>query len=293
MRHMSVSGLKIRSETVNKLRQTLQRLGFTEVEPQYLSEAVPAEPTIYPFVTKNNLFLTTSPEAYLKRAMAAGLGNCFAISHAFRDQEGKNDLHNPEFLLAEWYIKDAGLQEIINSVEEIVAEMLNLEKGFPRLSWLKFWPELPKLIGDKAMINFAKKHGYSTKGATWEQLFYQYADNEIRKKFPSGQFFLTDFPTRISRLAKPQSEDPDFCERFELLINGIEIADGNVEYFDEKAIRSILSREAKKRKAPTDEKFLAAIRALEGQKWAGVGLGVDRLAMIAGHIKSIHELLEP
>jgi elongation factor P--(R)-beta-lysine ligase len=277
---MSLLGIQTRSKVVNLLRAALTKRGYQEIIPQLMSTAVPNEPTIEPFKVGQN-YLATSPESYLKQAMAAGIGNCFAVSNVFRDQEGKNELHNPEFLMGEWYQKNADYSEIIKSVEEIIGEILHLD-DFKKFSWLELWPRLPELISNEAMQQWSHTQGYSVDGATWEQLFYQYADNEILPKLPTEPFFLTDFPTKISRLAKPQAKNPDFAERFELLIDKVELADGNTEYFDAKALKWV-----------GDERFLRAIAQLEGQRWAGVGLGVDRLAMLYGRLRSINELIEP
>jgi len=301
---MSLAGIRARNKIVNQLREILLKRGYEEFIPQLASETIPMEPTIYPFRVQNR-FLATSPERFLKNAMAAGSNNCFAISYAFRCQEDQNELHALEFLMLEWYTKNSDWLECMELCEEVVSEVLNLPKTitWPRLSIRQLWQkytgaDLKKLIVDSEMTDFARGKGYSVENSTWEQLFYQIYFNDIEPHVSVQPTFLIDFPTRISRLAKPQEETPDFSQRFELLVNKIELADGNSEYFDEKAIRKMMEYEYQKRREenknphPIDEHFLQSLDKLAGQKWSGIGLGVDRLAMLASGIHSIKEIQE-
>lgn len=301
---MSLAGIRARNIVVNQLRAALLKRGYEEFIPQLACKTIPMEPTIYPFKIKNR-FLATSPEGFLKNAMAKGCNNCFAISYAFRCQEDENELHALEFLMLEWYTKNSDWLCCMKLCEEIVSEVLNLATAisWPRLSIRQLWEkytgaDLKNLIPDKKMTDFAKVKGYSIENSTWEQLFYQIYFNEIEPHISFQPTFLIDFPTRISRLAKPQEETPDFSQRFELLINKIELADGNSEFFDEEAVRKVMEDEYKKRQKekkhphPIDEHFLQSLGKLAGQEWSGIGLGVDRLAMLASGIRSIKEIQE-
>lgn len=149
--------------------------------------------------------------------------------------------------------------------------------------------DLLTLMSDGAMNDWAKGQGYQVEGASWEQLFNQGNLNLIEPRLPKTPYFLVDFPARISPLCKAQGDEPKLAERFELVIDGVELGNGNSELFDEGRVREMMEGEISLRKetgepvSGIDQEFLEALGKLSVQQWAGVGLGVDRLAaMIAG-----------
>src|SRR6266498_2907542 len=100
----------IREELIHQTRQFFRTKNFREIIAPVLKESLPLEPNIYPFQTtwnrhnkQNPLYLVTSPESSLKKMLAKGVGNCFAIGHSFRNLESAGTKHNPEFLMLEWY----------------------------------------------------------------------------------------------------------------------------------------------------------------------------------------------
>ena len=277
------------------LRTTLLKNGFEEFIPQLLECLQPTEPTIFQFKA-GEFYLATSPEGFLKKAMAKGAGNCFAITHSFRALEKENYLHRSDFLMAEYYVKNGSWAEAMDLTQELVSKVLKFkQQTWPKISITNLWKkyldvDLHDLTDD--LTFFAKKHGYNPKGATWEQLFYQIHINEIEKYYPLEPFFLVDFPAKISPLCKPMEKDPAIAERFELLINKIELADGNSENFNFREVKKMMKDECAKRNTPVDESFIAALKELQGQSWAGAGLGVDRLAMLAYGVSDIAELIK-
>jgi lysyl-tRNA synthetase class 2 len=282
---MSLEGLQLRTHVIQQLRQQLSDLGFSELEPQLLSSFDPHEPTIYPYMAGDH-YLPTSPEAFLKQAMATGLNNCFAISHVFRNLEGEGRLHAPEFIMAEWYTPNTTYFDQINLTQKLVSNILpHLPSVWPTISWKQLWLQhlggkLDDLITDQQMIDFAKSLELSTQNATWEQLFHQIADIHIVPHLPQTPFFLIDYPAKISPLAKPKIDDPHFAERFELFVSGIELANGNTENFDISSIKSFNLHPG----------FLAILSKLSHQSWSGVGLGIDRLTMLLGDYDYINEV---
>jgi lysyl-tRNA synthetase class 2 len=285
---MSLKGIQIRTKTVQMVRERLLAEGFIEIIPQLSSINVPNEPTIYPVKLSNDSYLNTSPEAYLKQVMIQDSGNIFAFANTFRDLEGSGPWHQPEFLMVEWYQKDTTWLEQMDLTQKVIEG--DVLKPWLRLSWINIWQEytqtdLEKAITDKAMMKFCYKIGYRTEGATWEQLFNQVADNLIVPHLPKVPFFLIDYPARISPLAKVQPKRKYLAERFELYLDGIEVANGNTESFHEAKIRQIFVANTNNR--PVDEEFLNSIKSLSGQQWAGVGLGIDRLGAIQNRIEMI------
>lgn len=296
---MSLIGIAARTKTVNEVRTFLIDHGFTELTPQLMEKTQPTEPAIFQFKA-GNYYLATSPEGFLKRAMAAGVGNCFAVSHCFRSLEGENELHKPDFLMSEFYIKNSSYHEVMNLVQELISHILHIKdkKPWPRISIIDLWNKYigvsyTDLIDEEKMVQFAIKKGYSTEGANWEALFTQIHFNEVEKYYPLEPFFIIDFPKKTSPLCKSKKENPLIAERFELLINKIELANGNSENFNYREIQTMMKEECKKQGTPLDTGFITALKKLQNETWAGVGIGIDRLAMLSFGIKSIAELVQP
>ena len=188
----------------------------------------------------------------------------------------------------------------MSSTEELVCKIMKIRtfKPWPRISLVDLWKkyvdiDLLSIIDESKMISLAKKRGYTTCNATWEQLFYQINFNEVEPNYPEEPFFLIDFPARISPLAKPKKENPALAERFELIFKKIELADGNTENFNYQDIEKMMNEESKKREIPYDQDFIKALKKLSGQTWAGVGIGVDRLVMLSGGFSNLKEIQNP
>ncbi len=260
--------------------------------------SLPLEPNIYAF-KMGDYYLPTSPEATLKKAIAEGIGNCFAIGLVFRDMEGISPIHKPEFLMLEWYREDADYKKIMEECRELVLFLNQPRKGRPyEAKWQVFSLEdlfnkyakldLAEIIDDNKMLKIAKESRYNTDNVTWEQIFNQIFLNEIEPHLPKEPFFLTDYPAKISPLCAKRKDKPYFAQRFELYINGIEIANGNTENTDSVEVLNSMKQEEKYRKIkglicpPIDMEFIEALKKMHGKKYAGIGLGIERLGMVLG-----------
>ena len=310
----------IREEVIRAIRFFFEEKKFHEVITPSMNFALPLEPNIYAFATQwktsswsKDLYLSTSPESGLKKMLAKGIGNCFAIGKSFRNLEGSGSLHTPEFLMLEWYRENATYKEIMNDTRELIQfvklrvdKLLNKKKS----STLKYqnrkillddkWPvfsmvdlikkhtnlELKEILKDEVMIKVAKSKGYNTTNASWAELFDQLFVNEIEPSLPQDPFFISDFPSRISPLCTPQRERPYLVERFEVYMLGMELGNGNTENTDSEQVRELFTKEKISREKlglfapPIDEDFLNALDIMSSKQYAGIGLGVDRLAMI-------------
>lgn len=308
----------IREKMIHDMRIFFRERHFHEVIVPALNTAVPTEPTIHPFTTtwsnnENNqtLYLSTSPERYVKKMLAQGFENCFAIGHAFRNLESCGPYHHPEFLMLEWYRKNATSTQIMDDLELLVQAITQahtihyqgnthkINAPFPRVSLESLFMQhvgfsISEILTDTTMCHCAQKFGYSTKNATWEQLFYQLMLNLIEPHFSKEPFFLIDFPARISPLCKRNTIKPFLADRFEFFIAGIEMANGNTEETDRARILQSFQDEFDSRKkmkhisSPLDEEFLKSLDVLNNTPCAGVGLGVDRFAMILADATDIH-----
>lgn len=325
-----LQGYFIREEILRAIRDFFAVQKFHEVIAPVLNEALPLEPTVYSFSTQwqkqngeKTLYLSTSPESGIKKMLATGLGNCYAISKCFRNLEDSGPQHNPEFLMLEWYRKNAQYQDIMRDVEQLFIfikkrvdvflerkESNFLEYQHQKIDVVTQWPilsletlfkkyvgiHLAEIISDKAIRNFATTKGYQTAGATWEQLFDQVVLNEVAPHFPALPFFLTDFPARISPLCAVNAHKKYLAERFEFFIAGMEIGNGNTENTDSQTVKKYFQAELSERKKtmksahPIDQSFLDAIENLGITTYAGIGLGIDRLAMIFADTQNISDV---
>src|SRR3989344_53360 len=315
-------------ESINAIRKYFEKQDYLEYTVQILQSALPLEPNIYPFQTlwklpakSQKFYLSTSPEAELKKFLSLGVKNCFAISKSFRNLEGKSPLHTPEFLMLEWYRINTTTEDIKKEIKEFIVFLKNYLYSYKKLSpkpTIRFknqlldlenlWPDislrhlfkirtksdLAQLLDDKNMFFYAKKKGYNiAPSTTWDQLFHQILLNEIEPHLPIYPFFLIDYPARISPLCSVQKTNPDFADRFELFIGRIEIANGNKEETQISKIEKSFDKEKLHRREtrsilpPLDYGFLSSLAKLKGRSVCGVGLGVERLFMLLQNIKDI------
>ena len=273
--------------------------------------AIPMEPHIYPFTTvwktihgQKTAYLSTSPEAGLKRILSRDHERVYEISHAFRNLEESGYTHTPEFLMLEWYRCHAGYTDIMDEVQTYIQSLcgpkidyqgtsITMDSKWPRRSVSDLFKmhlgvKLDQCLEEASMQKLAASRGYVTDHATWEQLFFQLFLNEIEPHIGNDPVFITEYPSRISPLAQPSVAHPHLAERFELYIGGMEIGNGNTENTDEDAVRALSMEEYTYRKtrdidiAPIDEPFLSSLTRLDGLSPAGVGIGLDRLTLILG-----------
>ncbi len=247
------------SELLKSIRKYFWKQNFTEVEVPYLNSSLPLEANIYAFKTTwthrhQNYYLPTSPEFSLKKYLAnkkrpqgGPFGNCFSISHCFRDLENEGPDHTPEFLMLEWYEIGKTYQDLMLSTQKFINHFLKI-----KFTTFTLPENLPQNEAD----------------------FNQYFLNEIEPKLPKDKaVFVTGYPAFLSPLAKNG-------ERFELYINGIEIANGCTENTNSKSILDSFDREKDYRLKnkltlhPFDTDF--AHNSSKLGLVSGVGLGIDR-----------------
>jgi elongation factor P--beta-lysine ligase len=269
---------------------------------------------------KQELFLSISPEASMKKMLAAGIGDAYSIGKCFRNLEAAGQIHNPEFLMLEWYRMNKPMTKIMDDVKGLVQFIYDdlykgksLEKNIVTFQNKRLditqWQvismkdvfkkyldvELSEIMELEKIIKLAKNKGYSTENATWEQLFDQLFLNEIEPQLPLDPFFLIDFPHQLSPLCAPKPNEPYLAQRFEVFMNGIEIGNGNAENTNALEVLESFKNVAAQRKdldsgSPIDTDFIEALKTLEGEQISGIGLGVDRLAMIFADAASINQV---
>lgn len=315
--------------TIQSLRNFFIDRNFHEIDTPTLLAKIPIEPNLYPLKTtwtqKNKTFyLPTSPESSLKKVIAKGVGDCFTISKVFRDLEDIGPTHNLEFSMLEWYEINKNYKDIAQTTQDLVLDVyhqilkkLNLTKtnilnyqdqqidlsspwySFTLQQLFKEYADIElsqNLTADK-IIATAKLKGYNTDGVTtWEPLYTQIFINEIESKLPQDKpVIIFDYPTQLSPLCIPCPDSPGFSERFEFYIGGMEIGNAYTELTNSKILQQNFDTETKFRQEnhlplhPYDQDFVKACGQLPS--CGGIGLGVDRLAMLFANTPNIEDIL--
>jgi len=321
MNEVARKTFKVRSETVNFIRQFLTGRGFLEVETPMM-QAIPGGATARPFVTHHHtldmqLFLRIAPELYLKRLVVGGFEKVFEINRNFRN-EGLSTRHNPEFTMLEFYEAYADYHDLMNLTEEMLrgltrqvlgtteisyqGEVYDFGEPFSRLtvkeSILHFNPELQAADIDSlenarrvaGCLNIPLKPGYGL-GKVQIEIFEKTV--EARLKNPT---FITAYPTEVSPLARRNDHDPFVTDRFEFFVGGREIANGFSELNDAEDQAERFRKQVEEKEAGDEEAMhfdADYIRALEHgmPPTAGEGIGIDRLVMLLTDSPSIRDVI--
>lgn len=307
----------IREKVLTAIRRFLDGREFHEVETPILIARPPAESNLEVFETSlldrnrqaTTVYLSTSPEVPLKKLMAAGLGNCYAITKSFRNMETGGPLHNPEFTILEFYRVGADYRDIMTDVEQLVVSIARfLNDGAPTISYqgktidlATPWERLSvtQAFEKFAHVDFEKfldvqmarttavKKGYSVDpDTTWEQLYNQIFLNEIEPHLGIAKpTILYDFPSSMAALSKKKTSDPRFAERFEFYIAGLEMGDCYSELTDAYEQEERFKREMEEIKRlgkisyEYDHDFIEALK-VGLPECSGIAIGVDRLIML-------------
>lgn len=311
----SLDMLKTRARLLTKLRAFFADKDILEVQTPLLSQAGNTEPSIETFVTQQHensnspiqpSFLNTSPEFAMKRLLAAGCGSIYQITPAFRqDEQGKR--HNPEFTLLEWYRLDFdhhALMGEVNALLRFLAEdFLQLERSHfysYREAMKKFANIDPFTASIEALKAAIEEAGIDVVGMesaprdSWLDLLMSQV---VEKNLPLNcPVFIYDYPESQAALAKIRKDTPPVAERFELYINGMELANGFHELNNAKEQAQRFHNDQLKRKEsalpgiPADYHLIAALK--HGMpECAGVAIGIDRLLMVLTGTEHINDVL--
>lgn len=321
----------VREKVIDVIRSFLKKSGFREVFTPILVPTPSIEPNLEVFQTRlktskgleRDGYLIMSPEYAIKKLLAAGIGSCFEITKAFRNEEEVSNSHNPEFSMLEWYRVDADYTNVMHDFEQLFVEIVqktnpaaiisewdyqgrkyDLSLPWPRWSIVEAFEKYAgvdkeTLLDEVGLLKVSREKGYQVdETTTWEQVFYQILFNEIEPEMEkSGKpVFLYDYPTSQAALSKRKDDDPRLAERFEVFLAGMELGNCFSELLDDVEQRSRFEADYEIRKAlgktdyPVDEDLLMAMR--EGMpKVSGIAVGVDRLVMLAANVPTIGDTL--
>jgi len=275
---MKLACLSERARVLREIRAFFDARGFTEVETPVRIPAPAPEPHI-DCPPSGDWFLRASPELQMKKLLAAGMERIYQIGPCFRAGE-KGRRHSPEFTMLEWYRANADYSQIAVDAEELLVEVLTRDHA-----------DVQRITVREAYLRWA---GWDPV-ETWDQDRFDFdMATKIEPNLPKEPLFLTDYPAPAASLARLKSDDPRVAERWELYVDGIELANAFTELIDpvEQRRRFEFAREERRALGeadyPLDEEFLDALARMPPS--GGVALGVDRLVMLACGASSITDV---
>ena len=308
-----------RTKIINVIRKFFNDNDYLEVETPIL-QSIPGGASARPFVTHHNalsipLYLRIANELYLKRLIVGGFDGVYEFAKAFRN-EGMDRTHNPEFTMVELYVayKDYyWMMEMTESLLEKVAielnnstivklndKEINFKAPFKRISILESIKEYTGIdvsqMNENELFETAKKLGIEVdntmgKGKLIDEIFGEKCEHNYVQ--PT---FITDYPKEMSPLTKEHRDNPELTERFELLVNGKELANAYSELNDPIDQLERFEDQLKLSEKGDDEAMFIDndfVRALEYgmPPTSGIGIGIDRLVMLFTNNDSIQEVL--
>ena len=278
-------------------RDFFREKNVLEVQTAILARYGVTEPTISSFRTDSGHYLQTSPEFQMKRLLAAGAPSIYQICPAFRQgEEGRN--HNPEFVILEWYRLGFDSLQLMHEV----AELVDLILGSGEYHYLTVGHLLETEFdvdvhrdSDLRLAEVARDQGLD--GIVGRSDGVDFLVATALRRLPSERVFITKFPVDQAALAKTEVEGKEVvADRFELVIHGIEVANGYHELTDADELQRRMDADNREREdlgLPTldrDPFLLASMR--EGlPACAGVAVGLDRLLVLAGDHDSLSEVM--
>ena len=308
-----------RSLVVKTMRQVLDEAGYTEVETPIL-QSIPGGASARPFITHHNsldvdLYLRIATELYLKRLIVGGFEGVYEIGKNFRN-EGMDRNHNPEFTGMELYVQYKDYNWMMDFTEQLLERICVAVNGKPEteidgkiISFKAPYRRLPILEAIR------EKTGYDLNGKSEEEIreickaLNMEIDetmgkgkliDEIFGEFCEGTFiqptFITDYPIEMSPLTKKHRDNPALTERFELMVNGKELANAYSELNDpldqEERFQDQLrlSEKGDDEAMFIDQDFLRALQ-YGMPPTSGIGIGIDRLVMLMTGQTQIQEVL--
>lgn len=308
-----------RSKIISTMREYFDSYGILEVETPIL-QGIPGGANARPFITHHNaldipLYLRIANELYLKRLIVGGFAGVYEFAKDFRN-EGMDKSHNPEFTCMEIYVayKDyIWMMDFIETLLEKIAVTINgktlLTVGGQEIEFKKPYRRLPMLdaikeyagvdvtgMGEDELRKVCDKLGVETDstmgvGKLIDALFGEYCEKHLIQ--PT---FITDYPWETSPLTKRHRSNPELTERFELFVNGKELANAYSELNDPIDQLYRFKEQLKLKDKGDDEAMfidMDFVRALEYgmPPTSGLGIGIDRLTMIMTDSPSIQDVL--
>lgn len=304
-----------RSKIVQSVRSTLDGQGFVEIEGPTL-HTVAGGAAAKPFATHHNaldmpLNLRIALELHLKRLMVGGMERVFELGRVYRN-EGISPRHNPEFTMLEVYQAYGNYESMMDLTESVIANALqaigagtkvqygeseiDFSTPFQRESYNDLFQQHAGVdpTDTAAVEKLAKSLGMDTEGKHPDVIKNEVFEEKVEDAL-AGPVFVIDYPASICPLTKRKRDNPAIAERFELFINGMELANAYTELNDpdlqEQLFKTQLEGMSEEDSmAKMDHDFVRALR--NGMPPAGgLGIGIDRLVMLLTNSPSIRDII--
>ena len=314
---MNIKAAQARSRLYSNIRQYFSGKGYLEVETPTLSPDLIPEATIDNFGTQfinefsgsRELYMIPSPEIFIKKLLADGSGSLFEISKCFRNCEQLGDIHNPEFTMLEYYTVGFDEKDSISLTQDMIRstalegcpqsvlsdfEIISVHDAVLKYAGI----DLDELQNPRDLREAAERLGLPVPGPepwddTFNRIFINFVETSLSKDHP---VCLVDYPKQIECLAKAHG---NYRRRWELYINGIEVANCYLEETDSQIAEDYYRSEYQKLLAlrsssgktipDIDESFYEVLGRLP--KCSGVAIGLDRLLMVETGAKDIDDVL--
>ncbi len=304
-----------RTKIVHSIRNTLAGRGFVEIEGPTL-HAIAGGAAARPFITHHNaldidLYLRIALELHLKRLLVGGIERVYEMGRVYRN-EGIDARHNPEFTMIEIYQAYGDYRSMMDLTEALIVDAIRATGQNLKLPWgektIDFTPPFQRktydqlftehtgLAADDAagIAKLAEQIGFNTVGKHPDVVKSFVFEEKVEDSLV-GPIFVTDYPSSICPLTKRKADDPLIAERFELFIEGMEVANAYTELNDPDLQEELFSKQLagmpeEESMAKMDHDFIRALR--HGMPPAGgLGIGIDRLVMLLTNSQTIREVI--
>ena len=287
---LGLPALRLRASLFQLIREFFCDQGFLEVDTPLRQPVIIPESTIVP-ISAEDQYLQTSPELCMKRLLAQGCSKIFQICPCFRKEE-RGRLHLEEFTMLEWYRSGADYRDLMSDCENLLQFIargmvpVNFSKMDLKSDWQRITvAEAFDLFSPVSLADALQKNQF-------DELLVEYIEPNLGFGVPT---FLYDYPVELASLAKCSDKNPDVAERFELYIDGVELANGFSELTDKEEQRARFIKEIAvmekygRRSVEIPERFLDDLHKLDNV--AGIALGLDRLFMLLMGFDSLAEVV--
>ncbi|MFM2194761.1 MAG: hypothetical protein RL092_361 [Bacteroidota bacterium] len=308
-----------RTKIMNAMREFFNQRGYLEVDTPVL-QAIPGGASARPFITHHNtldipMYLRIANELYLKRLIVGGFDGVYEFSRNFRN-EGMDRTHNPEFTVMEIYVSYKDYNWMMRFTEEMIEHVATQALGTTDVQFGDKSISFKAPFARVSMTDAILKHtGFDITGKSEDELRAKCIELglEANENFGKGKLidtlfgemcekhfiqptFITDYPVEMSPLCKRHRDNPELTERFELMVNGKELANAYSELNDPIDQRERFEEQIKLMERGDDEAMFIDydfLRALEYgmPPTSGMGIGIDRLVMMMTNNESIQEVL--
>ena len=308
-----------RTKAVSSMRNFLNEKGYMEVETPIL-QAIPGGAAARPFITHHNaldipLYLRIANELYLKRLIVGGFEGVYEFAKDFRN-EGMDRTHNPEFSQMELYVAYKDYKWMMDTTEEMFKQIAQDVNGTSQVVFGEHTIDFGKPFERLTIFGAIEKYtGIDISQMTENELFKTAKElgAEVEESMGSGKLideifgekvehlliqptFIMDYPVSMSPLTKKHRDNPNLTERFELIVNGKEIANCYSELNDPIDQRERFEEQVKLMERGDDEAMFIDEDFLTALEYgmpptAGIGIGIDRLVMLLTNNSSIQEVL--